>query len=196
MTVRGCGYCCEEYSLHFKKPCRVKARHEAAQLQRRVQELNLIDIGSEMDNLESYPPIRPIILSAIINGVRIQGPADTGASANFIKDTVVAENNFQARKSATPSYVHQPLSNAPVKLSDELFANVSIPAENFWNEHTSQLDKRLLSKDQRSVLALAVTAHRKPYRVPLHSSLSKKIIPPPRSIILHIHDPLQSLILL
>ena len=36
-----------------------------------------------------------------------------------------------------------------------------------WNEHTSQLDKRLLSKDQRSVLALAVTAHGKPYRVPL-----------------------------
>jgi hypothetical protein len=39
-----------------------------------------------------------------------------------------------------------------------------------WNEHTSQLDKRLLSKDPRSVLALAVTAHGKPYRVPLHAA--------------------------
>jgi hypothetical protein len=34
-------------------------------------------------------------------------------------------------KSAIPLYVHQLLSDVPVKLSDELFANVSIPAENF-----------------------------------------------------------------
>jgi len=91
----------------------------------------LIDFGSETQNLESYPPIRPIIVSALINGVCIQGPADTGASANFIKDVVVAENNFQTRKSAVPSYVHQPLSDTLVKLSDGLFANVSIPAEDF-----------------------------------------------------------------
>jgi Retrotransposon gag protein len=75
MNARGCGYCHKENSSHFKQPCPVKARHEAAQLQRRVQELNLMDFGSEMDNLESYPPIRPIIVSAIVNGVRIQGPA-------------------------------------------------------------------------------------------------------------------------
>jgi Retrotransposon gag protein len=139
MNVSGCGYCREEYSSHFKQPCPVKARHEAAELQRSVQELNLMDFGSEMDNLESYPPIRPIILSAIINGVHIQGPADTGASANSIKDAVVAENNFQTRKSTTPSYVHQPLSNAPVKLYDELFANVSIRSSSIPSTRSSPL---------------------------------------------------------
>ena len=59
-------------------------------LRRSARELNLIDLGSEMENLESYPPIRPIIISALINGVRIEGPADTGATANFIGDVVTA----------------------------------------------------------------------------------------------------------
>jgi hypothetical protein len=63
-------------------------------LDRQEQVLNLIDSSTD-NEIDSYPPIRPII------------------------------------KSAIPLYVHQLLSDVPVKLSDELFANVSIPAENF-----------------------------------------------------------------
>jgi hypothetical protein len=74
------------------------------------QELNLIEFGSGMQNLDSYPLIHPVIMS-------------------ILKDAV-AKNNFQTRKSAIPLHVHRPLSDAPVKLSDELIANVSIPAEN------------------------------------------------------------------
>jgi hypothetical protein len=124
---QGCFYCRKEFAGHFVDNCPSKGRQEY----KIKQELNLMDFGSGMENLDSYPPIRPIIVSALINGVRIQGPADTGASANFIGDVVTAKNKFPTRKSAIPSYVHQPLSDAPVKLSDELLANVSIPAENF-----------------------------------------------------------------
>src|SRR5579859_7579674 len=130
-SVRGCYFCRKEYAGHTAQYCPEKDRKVATQERKINQELNLIDFGSEMENLESYPPIRPIIISALINGVRIEGPADTGATANFISDVVTTENNFPTRKSAIPSYVHQPLSDAPVKLSDELFANVSIPAANF-----------------------------------------------------------------
>jgi hypothetical protein len=68
----------------------------------------LVGICIELDrhgtqNLESYPPIRPTIVSAIITGVHIQGPADIGTNANFIKDAAVAKNEFQTRKSAIPS---------------------------------------------------------------------------------------------
>jgi hypothetical protein len=80
--------------------------------------------------------------------------------------------------------------------SDSIVQEISqkntIWGEHIWNGHTSQLDKRLLSKDPRSVLALAVTAHGKPYRVPLHSSVSKKKIPFPLWTTLYIHDPFQS----
>src|SRR5579859_4779528 len=130
-SVQGCYFCRKEYAGHTAQYCPEKDRKVATQERKIKQELNLIDLGSEMENLESYPPIRPIIISALINGVRIEGPADTGATANFIGDVVTTKNNFPTRKSAIPSYVHQPLSDAPVKLSDELFANVSIHAANF-----------------------------------------------------------------
>jgi hypothetical protein len=48
---------------------------------------------------------------------------------SILKDAV-AKNNFQTCKSAIPLYVHLPLSDAPVKLYNELIANVSILAEN------------------------------------------------------------------
>jgi hypothetical protein len=89
------------------------------------QELNLIEFGSGMQNLDSYPPLHPVIMS-------------------ILKDAV-AKNNFQTCKSAIPLYVHQPLSNAPVKLSDELIANVSIPAANVTTLYNTDFVSPLLS---------------------------------------------------
>jgi hypothetical protein len=69
--------------------------------------------------------VPPIVVSASLNDHAVRGPVDSGVSSNFVSPRVVQRAKFRTRP-IVPSLLHQALSKTPIRISEQILANVKL----------------------------------------------------------------------
>ncbi|TMI77515.1 MAG: hypothetical protein E6H10_18855, partial [Bacteroidetes bacterium] len=141
--AKACFYCKKENvdPSHNYKSCPKRQ----ANLERKMkqEEMNFVDESKIMEAdiyqyepSDSYSvptttaspsssPVPPIIVSATLDNHAVRGPADSGASSNFVSPQVVQRAKLRMHPT-TPSLLRQALSKTPVYISKQITANVKL----------------------------------------------------------------------
>jgi hypothetical protein len=121
------------------------------------EEMNLVDESKMETDIYQYEPsdsysvplktasqtmshVPPIIISAILDDHAVRGPADSGASSNFISPRVVQRAKLNMRP-MIPSLLRQALSKTPIPIFKQITANVKLVDSNGIKIKTSSIFK-------------------------------------------------------
>jgi len=96
-------------------PPRNRSELSRTQVSRKSPEPSVVDKDTQPSVSPTSSSVPPIIVSATLDDHAVHGPADTGASSNFISPRLVQRANLHMRPMA-PSSLHQALSKTPIHI--------------------------------------------------------------------------------
>ena len=154
-------------------PPRNRSEVSRPQVSRKHPELSVVDKDTQARVCQPSSSVPPIIVSATLDNHAVRGPADTGASSNFISPRVVKRANF-CMHPMPPSLLRQALSKTPVQLSKQVVANVKLA------------DPGIKIKTPSTFKVAPLTSHEVIFRMPflaendlLVDPVARKLVPRP-----------------